>query len=133
MSQIMKAYMALFLLLLMAVSAMGIVTAQMQLIQAENMHKTFMTELAGCNLDSRVMENCFERAKDIGCNLCITFYKAKGKIAQCKEKGDLPVKTDDVEIAKVELETTIQFPVFQFCKKQKMVDYIGKDAYAGTD
>ena len=42
MSQIMKAYMALFLLLLMAVSAMGIVTAQMQLIQAENMHKTFM-------------------------------------------------------------------------------------------
>ena len=97
------------------------------------MHKTFMTELAGCNLDSRVMENCFERAKDMGCNLCITFYKAKGKIAQCKEKGDLPVKTDDVEIAKVELETTIQFPVFQFCKKQKMVDYIGKDAYAGTD
>lgn len=112
---------------------MGIVTAQMQLIQAENMHKSFMTELAGCNLDSRVMENCFERAKDMGCNLCITFYKAKGKIAQCKEKGDLPVKTDDVEIAKVELETTIQFPVFQFCKKQKMVDYIGKDAYAGTD
>ena len=92
MSQIMKAYMALFLLLLMAVSAMGIVTAQMQLIQAENMHKTFMTELAGCNLDSRVMENCFERAKDMGCNLCITFYKAKGKIAQCKEKGDFPVR-----------------------------------------
>ena len=57
MSQIMKAYMALFLLLLMAVSAMGIVTAQMQLIQAENMHKSFMTELAGCNLDSSVMKN----------------------------------------------------------------------------
>ena len=80
MSQIMKAYMALFLLLLMAVSAMGIVTAQMQLIQAENMHKTFMTELAGCNLDSRVMENCFEHAKDMGCNLCITFYNAKKKV-----------------------------------------------------
>ena len=78
--QIMKLYTALFLMLIMAVSAMGIVTAQVRLIQVQNLHKSIVAEVKGSNCDRTVIESCFDRAQNTECSLIITFYKKKGKI-----------------------------------------------------
>lgn len=77
--QIMKLYTALFLMLIMAVSAMGIVTAQVRLIQVQNLHKSIVAEVKGSNCDRTVIESCFDRAQNTECSLIITFYKEKRK------------------------------------------------------
>ena len=80
MGQIMKLYTALFLMLIMAVSAMGIVTAQVRLIRVQNLHKSIVAEVKGSNCDRTVIESCFDRAQNTECSLIITFYEKKGKI-----------------------------------------------------
>ena len=83
MGQIMKLYTALFLMLIMAVSAMGIVTAQVRLIQVQNLHKSIVAEVKGSNCDRTVIESCFDRAQNTECSLIITFYKKNRKIRGC--------------------------------------------------
>ena len=80
MGQIMKLYTALFLMLIMAVSAMGIVTAQVRLIQVQNLHKSIVAEVKGSKCDRTVIESCFDRAQKTECSLIITFNEKKGKI-----------------------------------------------------
>lgn len=72
MGQIMKLYTALFLMLIMAVSAMGIVTAQVRLIQVQNLHKSIVAEVKGSNCDRTVIESCFDRAQNTECSLIIS-------------------------------------------------------------
>ena len=101
MGQIMKLYTALFLMLIMAVSAMGIVTAQVRLIQVQNLHKSIVAEVKGSNCDRTVIESCFDRAQNTECSLIITFYEKKGKIEKCADAQRLPEKIAGVEIVKI--------------------------------
>ena len=124
MGQIMKLYTTLFLMLIMAVSAMGIVTAQVRLIQVQNLHKSIVAEVKGSNCDRTVIESCFDRAKNTECSLIITFYEKKGKIEKCADAQRLPEKIAGVEIVKIEVEMPVRFPVFEIYRKEKIVGYV---------
>ena len=124
MGQIMKLYTALFLMLIMAVSAMGIVTAQVRLIQVQNLHKSIVAEEKGSKCDRTVKQYCFDRAKNTECSLIITFYEKKGKIEKCADAQRLPEKIAGVEIVKIEVEMPVRFPVFEIYRKEKIVGYV---------
>ena len=103
---------------------MGIVTAQVRLIQVQNLHKSIVAEVKGSNCDRTVIESCFDRAQNTECSLIITFYEKKGKIEKCADAQRLPEKIAEVEIVKIEVEMPVRFPVFEIYRKEKIVGYV---------
>lgn len=102
MSQIMKAFMGIFIILFMVFSSMGVLGAFLQVERALEFHSSVIDELENSDYADVVLENCLKEAEQYGYELEVTMYE---------------------ECAEVDLGFNIRIPFFGIESGQKIHGY----------
>ena len=103
MSQIVKAFLGVFLTIFMAVVALGVLNTYMEVMSAQDMQARIVDELENSNFNADVMSACFKRCAEAGYELAVTTYGESGAIAAIHGQQEVPAVNDAVSMAKVEL------------------------------
>ncbi|MBQ8040194.1 MAG: hypothetical protein IJ274_10065 [Lachnospiraceae bacterium] len=123
MSQIMKAFTGIFMVLFLTVSSMGILGAFLQVSKALNFHTGVIDELENSNYCKSVLEECFEMAELNGYELEVTLYEMQGGTLLCSKKADIPVADKEINMAKVDMKFYITIPFFSLRNEQAISGY----------
>ena len=62
MSQIMKTFLGVFLIMFMVVTSSGVLSGFMTVVEAQNLHAQIINELEDSDYDSSVAQTCFQNA-----------------------------------------------------------------------
>lgn len=112
MSQVMKTFLCVFLVILMSVTAAQIMTGYLQVLNAQNMHSMIINELEDSHYAPLVMRECFRKAKKNQYELEIMLYKEKGGIYQLTKEAEVPNKLDYISSGEVNLSFWYGTPFF---------------------
>lgn len=110
MSQIMKTFMGIFLLLFLMASSAGVLGAFLQVLNAQDMHAMIVDELENSNYCLPVLRESFQKAENYGYDLEVILYRENHETYVCTEKEVLPQNTNDMEMAKVTLVFYFEIP-----------------------
>lgn len=102
MSQIMKAFLGVFLVLLMALTAMGILSAYMEVLNAQDMQARFVDEIENSDFNAAVIQECFAQSQAAGYTLSVTLFLEDAAVATAHNAQQVPQTAADM--AKVQLE-----------------------------
>lgn len=78
MSQIMKGFLGVFLLLMLSVTSTEILRGYLQVLYAQDMHSQVICEVEDSYYNAAVIESCLNRAKESGYSLDISLYDKAG-------------------------------------------------------
>ncbi|MBR4026464.1 MAG: hypothetical protein IKJ01_02745 [Lachnospiraceae bacterium] len=123
MSQIMKAFMGIFMILFLMVSSVGMLGAFLQVLHAQDMHACMIDEMENSNYCKEVLEECFEIAEQSGYKLELILYQENYKAVSCTTKAELPQENVDIALAKVTLEFPFRIVFFQINDNYKISGY----------
>ena len=112
MSQIMKAFLGMFFILFLTAVSTGILSAYMQVVDAQDMHARMVDEVENSNFYPEVLKDCFAKAAEAGCRLSVTLYRENRAERVCTSSSMIPSQTQDVESAKLELTFPFQVAFF---------------------
>lgn len=110
MSQIMKAYTGVFLILLMTAVSLGILSAYVQVLDAQDMKARFIHEAENSSFDTQVMQACFEESRTGGCSLEVTLFTEDGKVIVWTDENGIGTLPDNVQMARIELTFPFRIP-----------------------
>lgn len=108
MNQIIKAFLGVFLALLLMMTSAGILSAFMLVVDAQDMHARMVEEVENSDFYRPVMEECFDLASEAGYRLEITFYYNNSPVTSCSSSSMLPEDTANISSARLDL-------TFPFC------------------
>lgn len=123
MSQIVKAFLGVFLTLFMAVVAMGVLTTYMEVMNAQDMQARIVDELENSNFNSSVMGVCFEQCASAGYELAVTIYGEEGAVAAIHAKSEVPAVIEAVSMAKVKLRFPMKSAFLGIDQSRTFVGY----------
>lgn len=103
MSQIMKAFTGIVMVMLMFLTAIGMMEAFLQSIHAQNIHAAMIDELENSHYARSVLEECFAAAESADYELEITLYSRKEGSVVCTQTAELPLEIGTMYMAKVTL------------------------------
>ena len=103
MSQIMKTFLGVFLIMFMVVTSSGVLSGFMTVVEAQNLHALIINELEDSDYDCSVAQTCFENASKAGDTLELKLYMTDNSIRTV---------TDEIEKARVELKFTYEVAFF---------------------
>jgi hypothetical protein len=103
MSQIMKAFMGVFLTLFMAVTSLGILSAYLEVMNAQDMQARMVDEIENSDFSPAVMRECYTQCEQSGYTLVITLFCEEQVLRTIHSKSEIPDSIAGVEVAKVEL------------------------------
>lgn len=103
MSQIIKAYMGIFLILFLAFTSAGILAAFITVADAQDMHAAMVNELENSSFYPEVLTECFARAEEAGYQLSVTLYQEDYTSAECTGVETVPKDTSKVTSARLKL------------------------------
>ena len=102
MSQIMKTFLGVFLIMFMVVTSSGVLSGFMTVVEAQNLHAQVINELEDSDYDSSVAQTCFENASKAGDTLELKLYLTDNSIKTVTDASQ--ITSDDIEKARVELK-----------------------------
>lgn len=123
MSQIVKAFLGVFLTLFMAVVAMGVLVTYMEVMNAQDMQARIVDELENSNFSAAVMGACFDQCAGAGYELAVTIYGEEGAVAAIHAKSEVPAAIEAVSMAKVELRFPMKSAVLGIDQSRTFVGY----------
>lgn len=123
MSQIMKAFMGVFLTLFMAVTAMGILAAYMEVMNAQDMQARMVDEIENSDFNANVVRQCFSQSEEAGYQLKVTFFCENSVVATSSQASQVPYGLDPVDMAKVELQFPFQVAFLGIHRQHTFVSY----------
>ena len=91
MSQIIKAFMGVFLTLFMAVTAMGILAAYMEVMNAQDMQARIVDEIENSDFNTGVVRQCFLQSEEAGYQLKVTFFNENSTVATVSQVSQIPL------------------------------------------
>lgn len=103
MSQIIKAFMGVFLILFMAATAMGILSAYMEVMNAQDMQARMVDEIENSDFNAGVIRDCFVRCSDAGYELAVTLFLENSAVLTAHSEREVLGEYGNVDMAKVEL------------------------------
>lgn len=103
MSQIIKTFMGVFLILLMTVTSIGILTAYMKVLNAQDLQARVVDEIENSDYAASVIRAGYGEAQKAGCGLTVTLYYEGGGTVVLTDASQVPGNTEDVSMARVEL------------------------------
>ena len=112
MSQIMKAFLGVFLVLLLSVTATGILSAYMMVADAQDLHAAMVDEVENSNFYPPVLQACFRQAEEAGCQLQGILYNDNYTEVVCAQESQIPTDTSQVSAARLELTFPFQIGFF---------------------
>lgn len=123
MSQIMKAFMGIFLTMLLVVTATGMLGAFLKVSHAQNMHAAIIDEIENSNYARPVLTESYNIAKNASYSLMIKLYMRNGGVVTCTKLSHFPENTEDVIMAEVTLSYPIQIAFFDINIRQDIFGY----------
>ena len=123
MSQIMKAFMGVFLTLFMAVTAMGILAAYMEVMNAQDMQARIVDEIENSDFNTGVVRQCFLQSEEAGYQLKVTFFNENSTVATVSQVSQIPYGMDGVDMAKIEMQFPFQVAFLGINRQHTFVSY----------
>lgn len=111
MSQIMKTFLGVFLIMFMVVTSSGVLSGFMTVVEAQNLHAQIINELEDSDYDSSVAQTCFENASKAGDTLELKLYMTDNSIRTVTDASQI-ASSDEIEKARVELKFTYAVAFF---------------------
>lgn len=111
MSQIMKTFLGVFLIMFMVVTSSGVLSGFMTVVEAQNLHAQIINELEDSDYDSSVVQTCFENASKVGDTLELKLYMTDNSIRTVTDASQI-ASSDEIEKARVELKFTYEVAFF---------------------
>ncbi|MGN0342763.1 MAG: hypothetical protein ACI4DO_08210 [Roseburia sp.] len=90
MEQIIKTYLGIFMILLMTVTGIGIVAAEVEVTRAREFKSDVIIELENSDYNVNVLNACMQQAQEIGYDLDITLYGKDGTAVNYEPGGTIP-------------------------------------------
>lgn len=123
MSQIIKAFTGIFIVMFMMVSATGILGAFLQTLHAQNLHATIINELENSDYARMVLVDAFDRAEEGGYELRLQLYQEYEEYILCTAAEEVPDDLSQVTTAEVTLSYPVEMLFFQVSRKQEIIGY----------
>lgn len=123
MSQIIKAFMGVFLILFMAATAMGILSAYMEVMSAQDMQARMVDEIENSDFNEGVIRECFVRCSDAGYELAVTLFMEDSAVLTAHSAGEVYGGYGNVDLAKVELKFPFRVAFFGINNTHTFVSY----------
>lgn len=123
MSQIIKAYTGVFILLFLMFTGTGILGAFLQTLQAQNLHGKVIDELENSNYATAVLQESFEIVEEYGLQLEVLLYLENGGVITCDSVSAVPETMEAVVMAEVALEYPVRIPFVGLDKRHQLVGY----------
>ena len=123
MSQIMKAFTGIFMVMFMMTAAVGILGAFFQTLYAQNLHASIVDEMENSDYASPVIEACFRSALKSGYELEVTLYSDYEGVNKCHGIEEVPSDTSHITMAEVVLSYPIKIAFFELNMEQKIYGY----------
>lgn len=112
MSQIMKSFMGVFIMLFMTISCIGILSGFLSVLAAQDLHAAIISELEDSDFYEEVIKESFDKAKQAGSTLTMTLYYSDNTTKEIGEGDAINLDNIDVEMAKVNLKFNIKIGIF---------------------
>lgn len=123
MSQIVKAFLGVFLTLFMAVVALGVLTAYIEVMNAQDMQARVIDELENSDFNTAVMRACFKQCADAGYTLSVTVFYQESAVTAIHSQQEVPASLEDVDMAKVELHFPLKSAFLGIDQSRTFVGY----------
>jgi len=123
MSQIVKSFLGVFLILFLMLCCLGIFGAYLSVAQAQNIHARVTGELEDSHYNPEVMRTLFRETEDMGYLLNIILYGEGVSEYEVKNPGDIPMDTSPYNQAKVSMEFQLALPVFDIGEAHMLVAF----------
>lgn len=123
MSQIMKAFMGVYMVLLLMTTSAGVLGAFYQILHAQNTHAIMLDELENSDFAKVIMEACFETAERESYRLQMNIYSSTNEMQICTDAEELPESTEDVTMVEVVLFYDIEIAFFDIAREQQLFGY----------
>lgn len=125
MSQIMKAYMGIFLLLMLTAVSEGIFAGYLQVLSAQDMHASVIKEIENSHFYHEVVKECFEQAEEKGYQLEITMYKKDGTTQRITSGETVLENAGEIMGAEVRMEFVYSNTFLQIHQPHILSGYAG--------
>ena len=123
MSQIIKAYLGIFLILFLTFTSAGILSAFLTVADAQDLHASMVSELENSDFYPGVLKNCFEMAEDCGYQLEVTLYREDYTLAECTAGALVPADTFGVTSARIKLTFPLRIAFFGVTQEHTFCAY----------
>lgn len=123
MSQIMKAFTGVFIVLLLVTTSAGVLGAFYQILHAQNTHAVMLDELENSDFAKGVLVACFETAERENYRLQVNLFSASSEIISCTSKSEIPSTTDGITMVEVVLFYDIEIAFFEIAQEQQLFGY----------
>ena len=123
MSQIMKAFTGIFMVLFMTVVSMGLLGAFLQVSRARSFHAMVIDELENSDYNKEVLAECLHVAGENNYDMTITLYEAQGGYAVCKSAENIPEDIGSIDLARVDMGFCIMIPFLGVENAQNISGY----------
>lgn len=121
-SQIMKTFLGVFLIMFMVVTSSGVLSGFMTVVEAQNLHAQIINELEDSDYDSSVAQTCFENASKAGDTLELKLYMTDNSIRTVTDASQI-TSSDEIEKARVELKFTYAVAFFGIKQEHVLSGY----------
>ena len=111
MSQIMKSFLGLFLLLFLMASCASILTGFLSVLEAQDLHATMIDELEDSHFYPEITVSLINDAIALGYEPKITLYYADKTSVACQKPSDVP-QDGQVDYAEVVLDFPLEMGFF---------------------
>lgn len=123
MSQVMKAFTGVFMVLFLMTTSTGVLGAFYQILHAQNTHALMIDELENSDYAKPVMEACFKTAEEENYHLQLSLYSETEEIKTCTAATDLPEDTKQVSMVEVVMNYSIKVAFFEVDVEQQLFGY----------
>ena len=123
MSQVMKIFTGVFMVLFLMTTSAGVLGAFCQILRAQNTHAAMIDELENSNYAKGVIEACFAIAQEEDYKLQISFYTENQAIQTYVKKEELPDVIQGIRMAEVVLQYPIELAFFEIDVEQQLYGY----------
>ena len=123
MSQIMKSFLGIFLIMLMTASSAGVLSGFLSVISAQNHHACIIGEIEDSDFNREVMETCFSMASDMEEDLKLAIYNSDGSVVYANGITDLPKDSEKIKMVRVDLAFKFRVAFFDIDESHVLSGY----------
>lgn len=123
MSQIIKAFTGVLMVLSLMLTGIGVLSAFMDVSKAQRRHASIINELENSHYAENVLKGCFMQAEEDAYALEVSLYSTALGTVKCTDETDIPEDTKDVSMAKVVLKYPLQIGFLDLDMQQEISGY----------
>ncbi len=123
MSQIMKSFLGIFLIMLMTASSAGVLSGFLSVISAQNHHASIIEEIEDSDFNRDVMETCFSMSSDMDEELKLAIYNNDGSVVYANGIAEVPEDSSKIKMVRVDLAFKFKVGFFDIDESHVLSGY----------